>query len=149
MDLLVQSWFHAGWPHPQLQTIAHPSAHPDSAFGSALFKKCVCCAGYGIFPPHRKASNMCKSRSVRAVGLSERPAWQLWCDSHRTGKGTTRTPGDKQMVRGKIPATALADDCLSWRQFEELRVDAVGHSAGGWPSRPARNSFHRWTVHEN
>lgn len=103
MDLLVQSWFHTGWPHPQLQTIAHPSAHPNSAFEWALFKKCVCCAEYGIPPPCQKASNMCKSHSVSAVELSERPAWQLWCDSHRTGTGTTPGKDPSHSFGGWLP----------------------------------------------
>lgn len=98
---------------------------------SIVQKMCLLCRIWDFHPPRQKASNMCKSHSVSAVELSERPAWQLWCDSHRTGTGTTPTPDDKQMIRGKIPATLLVDDCLSWLQIEELQVDDVGHSTGG------------------
>lgn len=59
MHLLVQRWFYAGWP----QTVAHPSAHPDSALGSALFKMCLLCR-IRDFPPHWKAGNMCVNHTL-------------------------------------------------------------------------------------
>lgn len=55
MHLLVQRWFYAGWP----QTVAHPSAHPDSALGSALFKMCLLCRIRDFPPPRTEKPATC------------------------------------------------------------------------------------------
>lgn len=125
MDLLVQSWFHAGWPHPQLQTIAHPSAHPNSAFESALFKKCVCCAEYGIPPPPPRAK-----KPATCVNHTLLVRWSSVRGLHGNSD-VTHTELAQGQLRGKIPATLLVDDCRSWLRIKELQVDDVGHSTGG------------------
>lgn len=112
------------WPTPPAASNYSSSISPPQLclWISIVQKMCLLCRIWDS-PPRAKKPATCVNHTLLVRWSSVRGL--------HGNSDVTHTELAQGQLRGKIPATLLVDDCLSWLRIKELRVDDVGHSTGG------------------